>query len=507
MSNNPVYILQMQGIIKDFSGVKALDGVTCDIRSGEIHALVGENGAGKSTLMKVLSGVYPAGTYHGRIFLDGEEMHFKDPKSSESAGIAIIYQELILAKNLSVLENICLGHETARMGVIDHGKNIDGVRRVLEQIGLGVDMNIKVGDLGVGQQQMVVIARALFKKARILILDEPTAALSNKEADVLLNIIKELKTQGVTCIYISHRLKEIFEIADHITVLRDGRTVAVREKSSLNEESLIALMVGRPLQNLYPREPRTAKDVLWEVRDWTLTDEATTKHIDQVSFQLRQGEVLGLAGLVGCGRTELVMSFFGLWGKKIKGAMTLGGRTVEIRDPRGTIGAGISLASEDRKRYGLILEQHIRSNVSLASLKGISSYGIVDDAKEIVSANQYSHDLRIKASSIMQKTVQLSGGNQQKVVLAKWLMTKPKVLILDEPTRGIDVGAKIEIYGIINQLVKEGVGILVISSELNELLGICDRIMVMSQGRITGNMPVNEATQEKVMACAVGNMG
>ncbi len=506
MSNNPgnTYILQMQDIVKDFAGVKALDGVSCDIRAGEIHALVGENGAGKSTLMKVLSGVYPAGAYQGHILIDGKEARFKNPKSAELAGIAIIYQELILAKNLSVLENICLGQEAASAGVIDWGKNIDIARRVLKQVGLEVDVTIKVGDLGVGQQQMVVIARALFKRARILILDEPTAALSSKEADVLLGIIKELKAQGVTCIYISHRLGEIFQIADRITVLRDGKTVAVKDKVGLNEESLIALMVGRPLHNLYPKDSRTAKDVMWDVREWTVDDEVTHKHIDNVSFQLRHGEVLGLAGLVGCGRTELVMSFFGLWGKRSKGTMTLNGEVLEARNPSATIAAGLSLASEDRKRYGLVLEQHIQSNISLASLLKIASYGIVDEAKEIMAADGYTKDLRIKASSIHQKTVQLSGGNQQKVVLAKWLMTKPKVLILDEPTRGIDVGAKIEIYQIINDLIKNGVGVLVISSEMNELLGICDRILVMSQGKITGDMPSAQATQEKIMAYAVG---
>ncbi len=495
----------MQEIVKDFAGIKALDGVSCDIFPAEIHALVGENGAGKSTLMKILSGVYPTGTFQGKILIDGKPVVFNNPKSSEDAGIAIIYQELILAKNLSVLENICLGREAASYGVINWAENIRTARRVLAQVGLDVDLNTKVGDLGVGQQQMVVIARALFKKARILILDEPTAALSSKEADMLLNILKELKAQGVTCIYISHRLKEIFEIADRITVLRDGKTVAVKNKADLNEEGLIALMVGRSLANLYPKENRTPQEVIWDVRDWTLYDQTTNKHIDHVNFQLRRGEVLGLAGLVGCGRTELVMSFFGLWGKWIKGSMDLNGKSVEVTNAAATIKAGISLASEDRKRYGLVLEQHIQSNVSLASLASIAKYSVVDEASEIVAAGQYTKELRIKSSSILQKTIQLSGGNQQKVVLAKWLMTKPKVLILDEPTRGIDVGAKIEIYQIINQLVAQGVGVLVISSEMNELLGVCDRIMVMNQGKITGDLLIKDATQEKIMAYAVGH--
>lgn len=507
MSSNLSFlpILQMRDIVKDFSGIKALNGVSCDIMAGEIHALVGENGAGKSTLMKILSGVYPTGAFKGTISIDGKPVHFKDPKASESAGIAIIYQELILAKNLSVLENICLGQEAAHFGIIDWEKNIAAARVVLQRVGLDIDVNMKVEDLGVGQQQMVVIARALYKHARILILDEPTAALSSREADRLLQIIKDLKAQGVTCIYISHRLKEIFDIADRITVLRDGQTVAVKDKISLNEESLIALMVGRSLENLYPREARVAQDVIWDVKDWSLYDVTTNKHVDHISFQLRQGEVLGLAGLVGCGRTELVMSFFGLWGKQVKGTMTLEGKPFDVASASKTIEAGISLASEDRKRYGLVLEQHIQSNVALASLRKIAKYSIVDEAKEIIAAGQYAKELQIKAASVLQKTIELSGGNQQKVVLAKWLMTKPKVLILDEPTRGIDVGAKVEIYHIINQLVKSGVGILVISSEMNELLGVCDRIMVMSEGKITGSMPVKEATQEKIMALAVRN--
>ncbi|MFH1189643.1 MAG: xylose ABC transporter ATP-binding protein [Candidatus Omnitrophota bacterium] len=498
------YILQMRGITKDFPGVKALDDVTFSVKPGEIHALVGENGAGKSTLMKILSGVYPGGTYDGTIVIDGAEKKFSSTKASENAGIAIIYQELALVKQLSIVENICLGGEIARGGVIDWDASYKKADEVLKKVGLNVNPSFPISYLGVGEQQLVAIAKALSKDARILVLDEPTAALSEGESTKLLKILDGLRASGVTCIYISHRLKEVFDIADRITVLRDGKTIATRDKKDLDENKLIALMVGREVTNIYPRKARTPGEVVLEVRDWTVYDPDINKTVAHVNFKLRRGEILGMAGLIGAGRTELVMSFFRFWGRKTGGSMFLDGKEVDLKDAGATIAAGISLASEDRKRYGLVLDEDVCKNISLASLDKISRYSVVNAMDEIRSAERFTKDLRIKTPSIEQKAGNLSGGNQQKVVLGKWLMTMPKVLILDEPTRGIDVGAKVEIYNIINELVDQGVAVIVISSDLPEVLGVCDRILVMHEGRFTGELPVKEATQEKIMHYATG---
>ncbi|MFH1198919.1 MAG: ATP-binding cassette domain-containing protein [Candidatus Omnitrophota bacterium] len=504
MSINNPYILQMQGISKDFPGVRALESVTFDVKRGEIHALVGENGAGKSTLMKILSALYPYPTYQGQILIDGNLKNFKTIKESAASGIAIIYQELMLVKQLSIIENICLGNEIARKGIVNWEESFLKAQKALKEVGLDINPTFPVSYLGVGEQQLVVIARALSQEARILILDEPTAALSGQEADRLLNILKSLKTKGVTCIYISHRLREVFEIADRITVLRDGKTIATRDKNELDENKLISLMVGRELTNVYPRRERAPKEVLLEVKDWTVYDADINKQINTVNFKLHKEEILGFAGLVGAGRTEFAMSLFHFWGRKVSGRMFLEGKEISPGDAGETIAYGISLASEDRKRYGLVLEQDIKENISLASLKRISRFTVVNKNEEIKYAEKYTVDLKIKTPSIEQKAVNLSGGNQQKVVLSKWLMTKPKVLILDEPTRGIDVGAKVEIYNIINDLVEQGVGIIVISSELNEILGICDRILVMHEGSFTGELLVKDATQEKIMYYATG---
>jgi len=498
------YILEMKGISKEFPGVKALDDVTFSVRKGEIHALVGENGAGKSTLMKILSGVYPAGDYDGDVVIDGAVRHFKDPKESEKAGIAVIYQELALVKQLSIVENICLGDEIAKAGVIDWNASYKKAERALRQAGLTVNPTFPVSYLGVGEQQLVAIAKALSKNARILVLDEPTAALSEGESARLLAILKELKGRGVTCIYISHRLKEVFDIADRITVLRDGKTVATRDKTSLDENKLIALMVGREVTNIYPRKARTPGEVVLEVKNWSVFDPDINKTIADVSFTLRKGEILGMAGLIGAGRTELVMSFFHFWGRKVSGKVFLDGKELDLASAGGTIAAGISLASEDRKKYGLVLDDDIRKNISLASLERISKFRVVNMMEEITAAEKYTKELRIKTPSIEQKAGNLSGGNQQKVVLGKWLMTMPKVLILDEPTRGIDVGAKVEIYNIINELVDRGVAVIIISSDLAEILGMSDRILVMHEGRFTGDLNVKEATQEKIMHYATG---
>jgi len=498
------YILEMQGIIKEFPGVRALDNVTFSVRRGEIPALGGENGAGKSTLMKVLSGLYPWGSYQGQIRVDGREQQFRGIRDSERAGVAIIYQELALIKQLSVAENICLGHEIVRHGMVDWDQTYIKAKQALTMVGLAVNPALPLVHLGVGEQQLVEIAKALAKNARILILDEPTAALAEGEAANLLKILKGLREQGVTCIYISHRLKEVFDIADRITVLRDGRTIATHDKRDLNEDKLIALMVGRDLTNIYPWKSRTPGAELLELRHWTVYDPSINRTIADVSFTLRRGEILGIAGLVGAGRTDLVMSLFHVWGRVAGGEIRLEGRPLQLKSASDAIAAGLSLASEDRKRYGLILMQDIRRNTSLASLAKISRWRVVNENEEVRAAEKYTQDLRIKTPSIEQKTMNLSGGNQQKVVLGKWLMTMPKVLILDEPTRGIDVGAKVEIYHIINDLVDQGVGVILISSELPEVLGMSDRILVMHEGRFTGELKREEATQEKIMHYATG---
>lgn len=501
------YILQMEGIVKDFPGVRALDNVAFNVKPGHIHALVGENGAGKSTLMKVLSGVYPSGTYEGNIIINGKKQDFHSIKESERNGIVIIHQELALIKQLNIAENICVGNEASRYGVINWDESYLKTEKALAQVGLRENPLTSLAYLGVGEQQLVAIAKALAKEARILVLDEPTASLSQEEAGGLLKILLKLKQEGVTCIYISHRLKEVFDIADEITVLRDGRTVGTYEKKDLGEPRLISLMVGRELVDIYPRKKRPPQEVIFEVRDWTVYDPAINKIISDVNFKLHKGEILGISGLVGAGRTELVMSLFNVWGRRISGQIFLEGRELRLRDPADAIHAGIGLASEDRKRYGLVLGEDIKRNISLASLLKIARASVIDENEEIRYAEKYTADLRIKTPSIEQKAMNLSGGNQQKVVLGKWLMTSPKVLILDEPTRGIDVGAKAEIYAIINELVDHGLGVIVISSELPEIIGICDRILVMHEGRFTGELMIEEATQEKIMFYATGRTG
>ncbi|NCD34918.1 MAG: xylose ABC transporter ATP-binding protein [Spartobacteria bacterium] len=498
-------ILEMKSIVKEFPGVRALDDVTFNVKRGEIHALVGENGAGKSTLMKVLSGVYPYGTYEGDIIINGEIQRFDCIRNSEDKGVSIIYQELALVKQMNIAENISLGYEIAQKGIINWDETFLRAEACLKKVGLTAPPTTLVNNLGVGEQQMVEIAKALSKNASILILDEPTAALAEEETATLLNLLRVLQKQGVTCIYISHRLKEVFEIADRITVLRDGKTVATHNKSDLDEGKLIALMVGRSMQNVYPPRPdRAVGDVVMEVKDWTVFDPAINKTIDNVSFCVRRGEVLGIAGLVGAGRTELVMSLFGIWGRRVNGQVILEGNPLTLNSASDAIKSGISLASEDRKKYGLVLKQSVMSNISLASLEKISKNHIVNENEEINAGEKYTKELNIKTPTIEQLCGNLSGGNQQKVVLGKWLMTQPKVLILDEPTRGIDVGAKYEIYNIIHTLVDQGVGVIVISSELPEILGISDRILVMHDGIFTGELMVKDATQEKIMYHATG---
>ncbi|HNY10245.1 MAG TPA: xylose ABC transporter ATP-binding protein [Candidatus Wallbacteria bacterium] len=499
------YALEMKNIGKQFPGVRALDGVTFNVKTAEIHALVGENGAGKSTLMKILSGIYPSGSYDGEIFIGGTLKKFNGIGDSEEAGVAIIYQELALVKQLTVCENIFLGSEISQNGVIDWDESYVKATAALKRVGLNVSPSEKVINLGVGEQQLVEIAKALAKEAAILILDEPTAALTESEAENLLNILKDLRSSGVTCIYISHRLKEVFEISDRITVLRDGSVVCTENKADMNEDKLISRMVGRELTQIYPKKKRNAGDVLMEITDWTVYDPAIDEiAVDRASLKLRKGEILGIAGLIGAGRTELVMSLFGAWGRITSGSIKLEGKELKLGCAGDAIKAGISLVSEDRKRYGLVLSMDIMRNISLPSLSSISNNGVIDGNEDIKHAEKYVSELHIKTPSIEQKVMNLSGGNQQKVVLGKWLMTGPKVLILDEPTRGIDVGAKFEIYTIINELVDRGVGIIIISSELPEVLGMCDRVLVMHEGRFTGELSGKDATQEKVMYYATG---
>ena len=500
------FVLEMRNITKEFPGVRALDDVTFQVRKGEIHALVGENGAGKSTLMKVLSGVYPHGSYGGDIVVDGVVQRYQGIHDSEKAGIATIYQELALVKHMTVAENIFLGAELQRgPGIIDWNRTYSETARVLREVGLKVNPATKVIDLGVGSQQLVEIAKALSKEARILILDEPTAALTEAETETLLVLLDGLRKKGVTCIYISHRLREVTRIADRVTVLRDGKTVVTLPIAEMPIPKMIHHMVGRELTTMFPRVERSAADVVLDVRSWTVEDPVTGDvAVDDVSFQVRKGEILGFAGLMGAGRTELVMSLFGGWGRRRKGEVFLNGERLDVRGPADAIRAGLALVSEDRKRYGLVLGMDVRQNSTLASLRRFARLGVIDPNEEIAAAERYVKELRTKTPSVEQKVGNLSGGNQQKVVLAKWLLTRPKVLFLDEPTRGIDVGAKVEIYNIMNDLVAQGVAVVMVSSELPEVLGVADVILVIHEGKLTGRLARTEATEEKVMHHATG---
>ncbi|GIM46700.1 xylose import ATP-binding protein XylG [Collibacillus ludicampi] len=501
-----MYALEMNGITKEFPGVKALNQVSFKVRPGEIHALCGENGAGKSTLMKVLSGLYPAGTYEGDIYVFGERKEFQSIKDAEDAGIVIIHQELALVKELTVGENLFLGAEPGKYGLVDWNEMYVQTKKWLERVGLQVSPDTKAGRLGIGQQQLVEIAKALAKNARILILDEPTAALTESEVETLVHILDQLRQSGVACIYISHKLNEVFRLADTITVLRDGQSVATHPASELNEDRVIALMVGRELTERYPYVQRKAGDVVLEVSDYVVYDEhdPTKKRIDGVSFRLHKGEILGIAGLMGAGRTELAMSLFGAYGGQKEGSVKVENQSVRIHTVSDAIRAGIAYVSEDRKRFGLVLGMDVKTNITLPNMDEISYAGVVNHNEEIKHAQQYREDLRIKTASLETAVGTLSGGNQQKVVLSKWLMANPKILILDEPTRGIDVGAKYEIYNLMNQLVEQGVAVIMISSELPEILGMSDRILVMHEGKITAEFSREEASQEAIMVAATG---
>jgi D-xylose transport system ATP-binding protein len=456
--------------------------------------------------MKVLSGVYPHGSYGGDIVLDGAVQRFATIRDSERAGVAIIFQELALVKQMTVAENIFLGAELRHgRGVIDWNRTYRATSRVLGEVGLRLNPATRVRDLGVGAQQLVEIAKALSKDARLLILDEPTAALTETEADNLLGILEALKARGVTCIYISHRLREVARIADRITVLRDGRTIVTDDKAAMPEDRLVRTMVGRELTTMFPRRPRTAGEVVLQVKGWSVRDPVTDDlRCKDLSFEVRRGEILGLAGLMGAGRTELVTSLFGAWGRRVAGELWLEGRKIEVANEGQAIRHGLALVSEDRKRYGLVLGMDVKQNSTLASLERIARLGVINKNEEIKRSDRYARELRTKTPSLEQRVGNLSGGNQQKVVLAKWLLTQPKILFLDEPTRGIDVGAKVEIYNIMNDLVDQGVCVVMVSSELPEVLGMSDRILVIHEGRLAGWLTREEATQERVMHHATG---
>ena len=499
-------ILEMRDITKTFPGVKALSDVNLTVEEGEIHAIVGENGAGKSTLMKVLSGVYPSGTYDGKIIFRGKECQFRGIHDSERVGIVIIHQELALVPMLSINENIFLGNEHASYGVIDWDANETRTRELLKKVGLSEDPRTLITNIGVGKQQLVEIAKALSKEVKLLILDEPTASLSEKDSQGLLDLLLEFKKQGLTSILISHKLNEVQRVADHVTIIRDGKTIETLAQSDVSEDRIITSMVGRSLDDRFPpRSPRIG-DVVFEVKDWSVYHPIHTERqvIKGIDLNVRKGEVVGIAGLMGAGRTEFAMSIFGRsYGRRITGDVLLHGKKVDVSTVGRAVEQGIAYATEDRKTYGLNLIDHIKHNISIAHLDGVSKNGVIDDLREIDVANEYRAKTNIRSSSVYQKTGNLSGGNQQKVVLSKWLFANPEVLILDEPTRGIDVGAKYEIYTIIARLAAEGKAIIVISSEMPELLGISDRIYVMNEGLMVGEMAASEASQEKIMRAIV----
>jgi len=501
-------ILEMKGITKMFPGVNALDNVNITVRQGEIHALVGENGAGKSTLMKVLSGVYPHGDYDGQIFFEGEERRFYSIADSERCGIVIIHQELALIPLLSIAENIFLGNECARRGVMDWSQTYRRTQDLLDRVALDENPRTKVTHLGLGKQQLVEIAKALSKEVKLLILDEPTSSLNEQDSQSLLSLLVELKGKGVSSILISHKLNEITKVADRITVLRDGATVSTLDchESAISEDDIVRDMVGRALKDQFPPRDVMIGETLLDLRNWTAFHPIHDgrKVVDDVSFSVRAGEIVGIAGLMGAGRTELAMSIFGRsYGSRISGEVLIRGRPVDVSSVPKAIRAGLCYATEDRKTYGLVLINDIRQNIPLANLKGVANGLVVDSRREREVAQSYRTRMSIKSSGIDQKTVNLSGGNQQKVVLSKWLYAEPDILILDEPTRGIDVGAKYEIYTIINELAAAGKAVVMISSEMPELLGMSDRIYVMNEGRFVGELAAAEASQERIMGMIV----
>jgi len=501
-------LLEMRAITKEFPGVKALDTVNLTVQKGEIHAICGENGAGKSTLMKVLSGVYPAGTYDGEIHFDGALAEFGDISESEVRGIIIIHQELALVPLLSIAENLFLGNERAKGGIVDWRDTNQRTEALLRKVGLSEPPSAIVDKLGVGKQQLVEIAKALSKEVRLLILDEPTAALSERDSQALLDLMLELKEQGVTQIIISHKLNEVRRVADTVTVIRDGSTVSTMAAANgeVTEDRIVHDMVGRDMDDRYPNRDRKAGEMLMEVKGWNVWHPVHSERqmLKDVNLTVRAGEVVGIAGLMGAGRTELAMSVFGKsYGRSISGSVEMKGEPVDVSSVSKAIGAGLAYVTEDRKSLGLVLDETIQRNITLSNLPKVSRNSILNEARETQVSEQYRKTLNIRTPSVFQRVMNLSGGNQQKVVLSKWLFAEPEVLILDEPTRGIDVGAKFEIYAIINELSKQGKGVVMISSEIPELLGMCDRIYVMNEGAFVGELTAQEASQERIMSLIV----
>ena len=503
-------ILDMRGIQKCFGPVKALSNVSLQVREGEIHAICGENGAGKSTLMKIVSGVYPYGSYEGALHYDNQERKFSNLRDSEAVGICIIHQELALVPMLSITENLFLGNERSKYGVIAWDEAHRQARGLLSRVGLNVEPQTLVSQLGIGQQQLVEIAKALAKDVRLLILDEPTASLNEKDSDTLLRLMLELQERGITSIIISHKLNEISRVADSITVIRDGATVDVLDcnATDVSEDRIVKAMVGRELSDRYPKRTSNLGEVMFEVRDWSVAkpDRPEQDFIKNINFHVRRGEVVGIAGLMGAGRTELAMSIFGkAFGTKIRGQVRLNGEAIDVGTVRKAIDKGLAYATEDRKGQGLVLGDGIAKNVSLPNLAKLSEKGVVKEHEEAEVAGGYRQKLRIRSADVQQPVEHLSGGNQQKVVLGKWLFADPEVLILDEPTRGIDVGAKYEIYSVVNDVVAAGKCVVMISSEMPELLGTCDRIYVMNEGRFVGEFPIAAASQERIMHAIMKN--
>ncbi len=496
------YILEMKGITKLFPGVKALSDVNLKVKKGQIHALVGENGAGKSTLMNILSGVYPYGDYSGDIVLEGKVCHFKDIKDSEKKGIAIIHQELALIPELSVAENIFIGNERQTKGFIDWNETRNKANDILKKVGLDVHVDDKIKDLGMGKQQLIEIAKALSKNIKILILDEPTAALNDEDSKHLLDLLLELSQNGLSCILISHKLNEVVQVASEITVLRDGQTIQTIDIKDATEDIIIKHMVGRELTDRYPKRSCNIGEVAFEVSNWNVFDpnDGDRQVISDINFNAKKGEIVGIFGLMGAGRTELALSIFGrCYGQKISGTVKINGNKINAKTVKDAIDSKLAYVTEDRKNAGLVLIDSIKRNIPLAALTKLTNKGVLDENLEIKVADEYREKLNIRSSSILQNTGNLSGGNQQKVLFSKWIYTDPEVLILDEPTRGVDVGAKYEIYSIINSLVENGKSVIIISSELPELLGMSDRIYIMNRGTFVGELPSSEASQEKIM--------
>lgn len=498
------YILQMNNITKTFGNVRALDNVNLNVKRGEIHSICGENGAGKSTLMKVLSGVYSQDEFTGEIILNNEKKEFQGIKDSEKEGITIIHQELALIPEMSIEDNIFLGNENANNGVLDHDETYKKAQNLMNVVGLEEDPKTLIKDLGLGKRQLVEIAKALSKDVELLILDEPTASLNEQDSQNLLELLLEFQSQGLTCIIISHKLNEVMAVSNTVTILRDGQTIETLDvlEDNVTEDVIIRGMVGRSLENRYPDRHPQIGEIHFEVENWNVYHPTITgrKVIDNVNFNVRKGEIIGIAGLVGSGRTELAMSIFGeSYGRNISGTIKKNNQVIENKTVKEAINNGLAYVTEDRKDNGLVLIDNIKNNISLASLEKISKRSVIDNDQEIANAETYKEVLGIKTEDIFETTGNLSGGNQQKVVLAKWLSAQPDILFLDEPTRGIDVGAKYEIYVIMDEIVQQGKSIILISSELPELLGMCDRIYTMNEGHLTAEFPIEEANQEKLM--------